>query len=193
MKNYNIKHYKLNNNSKSIESTKAEMSKYETLIKQIKVCEHNINVLQRNMKKFKDSHTLLKQQYYKLLQAENILFKDIFDVSRRKKALGYLPSGNFEKAGRNTDYFVKFAIKHNLDFYISNRFGAVDVAVYDRQLLGCLLNDNKDILINSGLPLNVDSFVEFVMDKPLVSYKTNPELFMLIALAFNDPRLERIA
>ena len=189
---YNIKRYKFNDIKMSIEAIKKEIAEYENLIKQVKVCEHNINVLQKNMKKYKDSHVLLKQQYYTLVHTENMLFKDIFDVKQRKKALGYLPSKYFEKAGRDINYFVQFAINNNLDFHISNKFDTETVAVYDRQLLACILKDNRDVLINSGLPLNVDKFVEFVMDKPSVDYQDNPELFILIALAFNDTRLERI-
>ena len=76
---------------------------------------------------------------------------------------------------------------------MSKRYDVESVAVYDRQMLSRILRDNVNILVNSGLPLDVDKFVEFVMDKPTVNYRNNPELFMLIALAFNDSRLERIA
>ena len=191
--NYNIKHYKFNDIKTSIETVNEENAKLENLVKQVKVSEHNISMLQKNMGKYKDSHVLLKQQYYKLFQAENILFKDIFGVNQGKKALGYLPSNFFKKAGRDINYFVQFAIKNNLEFYISSRCGVESLAVYDRQMLSRILRDNTHILINSGLPLDVDKFVEFVMDKPTVNYRNNPELFMLIALAFNDSRLERIA
>ena len=190
---FNIKRYKFNNITTSIETVNEENAKLENLVKQVKVCEHNINILQKNMGKYKDSHTLLKQQYHKLFKAEEILFEDIFGVNQGRKALGYLPSEFLKKAGRDINYFVQFAMKNNLGFYISTRYNVETVAVYNRQLLTRILHDNIDILVNSGLPLDADKFVEFVMDKPSVSYQNNPELFILIALAFNDSRLERIA
>lgn len=190
---YNIKHYKFNDIKTSLETVNKENAKLENLVKQIKVSEHNINILQENMGKYKNSHVLLKQQYQNLFKAEEMLFKDIFGVNQGKKALGYLPSEFFKKAGRDISYFVQFAIKNNLDFYISSRCGVESVAVYDRQLLSRILSDNENILANSRLSLDVDEFVKFIMDKPPVAYRRYPELFMIIALAFNDSRLERIA
>lgn len=189
---YNIKNYKFNNIKVEMEVIEKEIAEYEYLVKQIEISEENIDLLQKNMNKFENPHILLKQQYYKLLETEKVLFADIFDVNKRKKALGYLPSKYFKKTGRNIDYFVRFAIENNLDFYISNKYNTETVAVYDRYMLTCILNDNKNILIDAGLSLNVDEFVEFIMDKPSVYYEDNPELFILIALAFNDHRLERI-
>ena len=98
-----------------------------------------------------------------------------------------------KKAGRDINYIVQFAIKNNLDFHISNRNTVESISVYNRYFLRKILNDNKDILIDSGLSLDEDEFVRFVMDKPTVTYRSNPRLFILIALAFNDSRLERIA
>lgn len=190
---FNIKHYKFNDIRTSIETVNEENAKLENLVKQIKVSEHNINILQQNMGRYKNSHVLLKQQYQNLFKAEEMLFEDIFGVNQGKKALGYLPSEFLKKAGRDINYFVQFAIKNNLEFYISSRCGVESLAVYDRQMLSRILRDNANILVNSGLPLDVDKFVKFVMDKPPVAYRRYPELFMIIALAFNDSRLERIA
>ena len=190
---YNIKNYKFNDIITSIETVNEENTKLENLIKQVKVSEHNINILEKNMRKYKNSHALLKQQYHRLFQAENMLFEDIFSVNQGKKALGYLPVKFLKEAGRNIGYFVQFAIKNNLGFYVSNRCDVESVAVYNRQLLSRILSDNKNILTNSGLSLDVDEFVKFVMDKPPLAYRSYPELFMIIALAFNDSRLERIA
>lgn len=190
---FNIKHYKFNDIKTSLETVNKENAKLENLVKQIKVSEHNINILQQNMGRYKNSHVLLKQQYQNLFKAEEMLFEDIFGVNQGKKALGYLPSEFLKKAGRDINYFVQFAIKNNLEFYISSRCGVESLAVYDRQMLSRILRDNANILVNSGLPLDVDKFVEFVMDKSTVNYRNNPELFVLIALAFNDSRLERIA
>lgn len=190
---FNIKHYKFNDIKTSLETVNKENAKLENLVKQIKVSEHNINILQQNMGRYKNSHVLLKQQYQNLFKAEEMLFEDIFGVNQGKKALGYLPSEFLKKAGRDINYFVQFAIKNNLEFYISSRCGVESLAVYDRQMLSRILRDNANILVNSGLPLDVDKFVEFVMDKSTVNYRNNPELYILIALAFNDSRLERIA
>ena len=76
---------------------------------------------------------------------------------------------------------------------MSKRYDVESVAVYDRQLLSRILSDNENILANSRLSLDVDEFVKFVMDKPPIAYRRYPELFMIIALAFNDSRLKRIA
>ena len=193
MINYNIKHYKFTDIKTSMDEIDKELAEYENLVKRINISNHNINVLQNNMGKFKNSHILLKQQYQKLFETEDILLADIFDVSKGKKALGYLPNKAVKKAGRDINYIVQFAIKNNLDFHISNRNTVESISVYNRYFLRKILNDNKDILIDSGLSLDEDEFVRFVMDKPTVTYRSNPRLFILIALAFNDSRLERIA
>ena len=48
---YNIKNYKFNDVKTSIETVNEENAKLENLIKQVKVSEHNINILESNMSK----------------------------------------------------------------------------------------------------------------------------------------------
>lgn len=189
---YNINHYQFNNRTVSIEEVEQEIAQYEKLVESLVTTEKEIEFLQKNMNNIPDSQTLLKAHYKIFKEIENMLFEDIYDVSLGKKALGYLPEKHFKPAGRNTNYFVLFAIDNNLDFCVSNKYGPETVAVYNKDMLGAILNDNEEILTNSGLSLDVDEFVDFIMNKPSVSFNDNPELFILIALAFNDPRLELI-
>lgn len=189
---YNIKHYKFNNRTVSLEEVNKEIAEYENLAKNLRQLETHIENLQKNIKSISNSQSILKKYYEEFKRIENKLFEDIYDVALGKKALGYLPEKHFKPIGRNTNYFVLFAIDNNLDFYVSNKYGQETVAVYNRDMLELILKANEEILINSGLSLDVDEFVDFVMDKPSVYYEDNPKLFILIALAFNDPRLEVI-
>lgn len=120
-----------------------------------------------------------------------VIHKDIFNVGKTK-ALGYLPKTYFNEKGRDINYFIEFAIDNSLEFYICNRFDNPTIVVYHKKWLEALLYSNKEVVQESGLSLNADEFVEFVMEYDDVDYDKNTELYILIAMAFNGPRLDKV-
>lgn len=188
-----VQNFKIGTFRCSQKQLELETQRFDYLKEKISVLNKNINILKSNFSKYKNAQEILAKQYTLLRSIEDELYKDVLQVGKTK-ALGYLPEPYLCASGRNLDYFIEYAISRNLSFHISEKgFTSRVLAIYDKRWVENLLNSNKDILYKNNLPLDADSFVKFVMDGKRVHYEDNMELFLLIAIAFNDSRLERIA
>lgn len=173
------------------EENEADIEVYNDLSKKIDILNSNINRLKNNFSEYKDAKNMMLKQYSLLRAIEKKFYKDIFNVGKTK-ALGYLPKTYFNEKGRDINYFIEFAIDNSLEFYICNRFDNPTIVVYHKKWLEALLYSNKEVVQESGLSLNADEFVEFVMEYDDVDYDKNTELYILIAMAFNGPRLDKV-
>lgn len=186
-----VQNFKLKKFYYTEEENNKDKEIYNDLSKKIDILNSNINTLKNNFGEYKDAKNMMLKQYSLLRAVEKKFYKDIFNVGKTK-ALGYLPKTYFDKKGRDINYFIEFAIDNNLEFYICNRFNNSTIVVYHKKWLEALLYSNKEVVQKSGLSLTDDKFVEFIMEYD-VDYDKNTELYMLIAMAFNDPRLEQVA
>ena len=186
-----VQNFKLKKFYYTKEENEADIEVYNDLSKKIDILNSNINRLKNNFSEYKDAKNMMLKQYSLLRAIEKKFYKDIFNVGKTK-ALGYLPKTYFNEKGRDINYFIEFAIDNSLEFYICNRFDNPTIVVYHKKWLEALLYSNKEVVQESGLSLNADEFVEFVMEYDDVDYDKNTELYILIAMAFNGPRLDKV-
>ena len=186
-----VQNFKLKKFYYTKEENEADIEVYNDLSKKIDILNSNINRLKNNFSEYKDAKNMMLKQYSLLRAIEKKFYKDIFNVGKTK-ALGYLPKTYFNEKGRDINYFIEFAIDNSLEFYICNRFDNPTIVVYHKKWLEALLYNNKEVVQESGLSLNADEFVEFVMEYDDVDYDKNTELYILIAMAFNGPRLDKV-
>lgn len=186
-----VQNFKLKKFYYTKEENEADIEVYNDLSKKIDILNSNINRLKNNFSEYKDAKNMMLKQYSLLRAIEKKFYKDIFNVGKTK-ALGYLPKTYFNEKGRDINYFIEFAIDNSLEFYICNRFDNPTIVVYHKKWLEALLYSNKEVVQESGLSLNADEFVEFVMEYDDVDYDKNTELYILIAMAFNVPRLDKV-
>ena len=186
-----VQNFKLKKFYYTKEENEADIEVYNDLSKKIDILNSNINRLKNNFGEYKDAKNMMLKQYSLLRAIEKKFYKDIFNVGKTK-ALGYLPKTYFNEKGRDINYFIEFAIDNSLEFYICNRFDNPTIVVYHKKWLEALLYSNKEVVQESGLSLNADEFVEFVMEYDDVDYDKNTELYILIAMAFNGPRLDKV-
>lgn len=187
-----VQNFRIGTFSISQEEFKAELDRYEYLKNKLGILNKNINMLKNNFLKYKNSQEALTKQYNLLKAVENEFYKDIFQVGKTK-ALGYLPESYFKNTGRDLNYFIEYAINRKLSFHITDaKYTSRIIAVYDKKWIEKLLYANQDILYKNNLPFDADNFVKFITDGKSVDYEDNMELFLLIAMAFNDNRLEKV-
>ena len=186
-----VQNFKLKKFYYTKEENNKDIEIYNDLSKKIDILNSNINTLKNNFGEYKDAKNMMLKQYSLLRAIEKKFYKDIFNVGKTK-ALGYLPKTYFNEKGRDINYFIEFAIDNSLEFYICNRFDNPTIVVYHKKWLEALLYSNKEVVQESGLSLNADEFVEFVMEYDDVDYDKNTELYILIAMAFNGPRLDKV-
>ena len=186
-----VQNFKLKKFYYTKEENNKDIEIYNDLSKKIDILNSNINTLKNNFSEYKDAKNMMLKQYSLLRAIEKKFYKDIFNVGKTK-ALGYLPKTYFNEKGRDINYFIEFAIDNSLEFYICNRFDNPTIVVYHKKWLEALLYSNKEVVQESGLSLNADEFVEFVMEYDDVDYDKNTELYILIAMAFNGPRLDKV-
>lgn len=103
------------------------------------------------------------------------------------KPVGYLPIDTIKGyIGKDLDEVVKYLEDKGLEVRLFTDFGwpGLDGSLYayDRAALQKLLDENKQILIDSGWPTDADDFVANLK----VDAKIGTPIYKLIAKAFDD-------
>ena len=160
------------------------------LRRKINICKKNIRNIQTKLDDYERARAYMAEQYKLLFELEKKLFADLFNVGVTK-CMGYLPKNLIIQGGRDYDYFIEFAIKNNLEFYIATATENIGERLYifDRKKLNILLKVNSHILEELNFPVDVDFFVEYVANGRLITFEENNNWYTLVAMSFNDFRL----
>jgi len=120
------------------------------------------------------------------------LLSELYNVGKIK-SLGYLTLESIMECNKTIDDLIKYANGNNIKTLLLEEsecdIHSGALYFYDDEMLSCILNENKSILVNAKVPYK--SCLDFIMhiSNYLVSNHRYPKAFRVVMKTFNDKRL----